>query len=68
MIQIIIRMANITHAPHLFSMKHIFLEENAASLSIQKKRGRKNFEFEQSSSRHKIQLLKVMCLIDNSEY
>ena len=30
-------MANITHAPHLFSMKHIFLEENTASLSIQKK-------------------------------
>ena len=61
-------MANITHAPHLFSVKHIFLEENTVSLSIQKKRGRKSFEFEQSSSRRKIQLLKVMCLIDNSEY
>ena len=40
MIQIIIRMASITRVPHLFSMKHIFLEENPASISIQKK-GRK---------------------------
>ena len=37
MIQVIIRMGSITHVPHLFSMKHIFLEENTASLSIQKK-------------------------------
>ena len=37
MIQIIIRMARIIHMPHLFSMKHIFLGDNAASLSIQKK-------------------------------
>ena len=37
MIQIIIRMASVTHVPHLFSLKHIFLEENTASLSIQKK-------------------------------
>ena len=36
MIQIIIRMASITHVPHLFSVKHIFLERNTASLSIQK--------------------------------
>ena len=35
MIQIIVRMASITHVPHLFSMKHILLEENTASLSIQ---------------------------------
>ena len=41
MIQIIIRMATIAHAPHLFSMKHIFLEENTASLSIQKKARKK---------------------------
>ena len=27
MIQIIIRMARITHVPHLFSMKHIFRSE-----------------------------------------
>ena len=48
MIQIIIRMASITDVPHLFSMKHIFLEENTASLSIQKKERKKKFEFEQS--------------------
>ena len=41
MIQIIIRMASITDVPHLFSMKHIFLEENTASLSIKKKERKK---------------------------
>ena len=61
-------MASITCVPHLFSVKHIFLEENAASLSIQKKERKKKFEFEQLSWRHKIQLIKVMCLIDNSKY
>ena len=66
MIQIIIRMASITHVPHLLSMKHVFLEENTASLSIQKKE--EKIEFEQSSWRHKIQLMKVLCLIDNSNY
>ena len=40
-------MASITRVPHLFSVKHIFLEENAASLSIQKKERKKKFEFEQ---------------------
>ena len=40
-IQIIIRMAGITHVPHLFSMKHIFLEVNTASLSIQKEERKK---------------------------
>ena len=39
--------------PHLFSMEHIFLEDNVASLCIQKKE-KKKFEFEQSSWRHKI--------------
>ena len=29
-------MASITHVPHLFSIEHIFLEKNTASLSIQK--------------------------------
>ena len=48
MIQIVIRMARITHVPHLFSMKGIFLEVNTAS-SIQKKERKKKFEFEQSS-------------------
>ena len=37
MIQIIVRIAGITHVPHLFSMKHIFLELSTASLYIQKK-------------------------------
>ena len=41
MIQIIMRIASITHVPHLFSMKHMFLEENSASLSIQKKERKK---------------------------
>ena len=68
MIQIIIRMARITHVPHLFSIKHIFLEVNTASLSIQKKEKKKKFEFEQPSWLHKIQLIKIMCLIDNSKY
>ena len=45
MVQIIIRIARLTHVLHLFSMKQIFLELNTASLSIQKK-GRKKFEFE----------------------
>ena len=47
-------MESITHVPHLFSMKHIFLEENTASLSIQKKERKKKFEFEQSFWRYKI--------------
>ena len=46
MIQVIIRMARITHVPHLFSMKHIFLEVHTASLSIKKKEMKKKFEFE----------------------
>ena len=66
MTQIIIRMASITHVLHLFSMKHMILEENTASLSLEKKE--EKIEFEQSSWRHKIQLIKVMCLIDNSKY
>ena len=66
MTQIIIRMASITHVPYLFSMKHIILEENTASLSLEKKE--EKIEFEQSSWRHKIQLIKVMCLIDNLKY
>ena len=41
MIQIFIRMTRITHAPYLFSMKHIFLETNTACLPIQKKEGKK---------------------------
>ena len=41
--------------PHLFSMKHILLEVNTASLSVQKKERKKKFEFEQSSWRYKIQ-------------
>ena len=48
-------MARITHMPHLFSMKHIFLEMNAASLSIEKKERKKIFEFQQLFWRHKIQ-------------
>ena len=36
-----LRMASITNVPHLFSMKHIFLEENTASFSIQKKERKK---------------------------
>ena len=39
-------MARITHVPHLFSIKHIFLEVNTASLSIQKKEKKKKFEFD----------------------
>ena len=53
MIQMIVRMARITHVLHLFSMKHIFLELSTASLSIQKK-ARKKIEFEQSFWGHKI--------------
>ena len=41
-------MSRITHVPHLFSMKGIFLEMNAAS-SIQKKERKKKSEFQQSS-------------------
>ena len=47
MVQINIRMASITQVPHLFSVKHIFLEGNTASLSIQKTERKKKFEFEQ---------------------
>ena len=46
-------MVRITHVPHLLSMKHIFLEVNAASLSIPKKERKKKFDLEQSSWRHK---------------
>ena len=42
MIQIITRMVSVTHVPHLFSMKHIFVEKNTASVSIQKKERKKN--------------------------
>ena len=41
MIQIIVRMARITYALHLFSMKDVFLELSTASLSIQKKARKK---------------------------
>ena len=41
MIQIIIRMARITHVPHLFSTKHIFFEENTAFFPIEKKEKKK---------------------------
>ena len=44
MIQIIIRMASIIHVPHRFSMKQIFLEENTASLSMQKTEREKKYE------------------------
>ena len=40
--------------PHLFSMKHVFLEVSTASLSKQKKERKKKFEFEQSFWLHKI--------------
>ena len=40
--------------PHLFSMKHIFIEVSTASLSTQKKERKKKCEFEQSFWRHKI--------------
>ena len=40
--------------PHLFSIKHIFLEVITASLSIQKKERNKKFELEQSFWRNKI--------------
>ena len=42
-------MARITRALHLFSVKHICLEVNTTSLSIQKKERKEKFEFEQSS-------------------
>ena len=62
MIQIIIKMASITHVPHLFSMKHIFLEGNTAFLFILKKERNTKFEFEQSSWRHKNLWIKRMCV------
>ena len=68
MIQIIIKMARITQVPYLFSMKHIFFEVNTAFLSIEKKERKKIFKFEQSSWRHKIQLIKIMCLVDTSKH
>ena len=45
-------MAGITHVPHLFSMKHIFLEQ--LPCLYRKKEKKKKFELEQSSWRHKI--------------
>ena len=45
MIQITIRMASITPVRHLFSMKHIFLEVNIASLFIEEKERNKKIEF-----------------------
>ena len=61
MIQTIIRMASITDVPHLFSMKHFWKR-------IQLHRKEEKIGFEQSSCRHKIKLIKIMCLIDNSKY
>ena len=40
-------MESITHVRHLFSIKHIFLEVNTASLFIEKKERQKKFEFSQ---------------------
>ena len=38
-------MTSITHVRHLFSMKHIFLEVNTASLFIEKKERKNKIEF-----------------------
>ena len=67
MIKMIIRMARImariTHVPHLFSMKHVFLEVNTASLSIQKKKkGRKNLNSNNHLGDTNFQLIKRMCV------
>ena len=60
-------MASITHVRDLLSMKHIFRREYSFLIYTEKRKEEK-IEFEQSSWRHKIQLIKVMCLIDNSQY
>ena len=52
---------------HLLSMKHIFRREYSFLIYTEKRKEEK-IEFELSSWRHKIQLIKVMCLIDNSKY
>ena len=53
---------------HIYFQWNISLEVNTGSLSIQKKEKKKKFEFEQPSWRYKIQLIKIMCLIDNSKH
>ena len=60
-------MASITHARHLLSMKYIFRREYSFLIYTEKRKEEK-IEFEQSSWRYKIQLIKVMCLIDHSQY
>ena len=54
-------------ATSIFNETHIFRREYSF-LIYKEKRKEENIEFEQSSWRHKIQLIKVMCLIDNSKY
>ena len=54
-------------AASIFNETNIFRREYSF-LIYKEKRKEENIEFEQSSWRHKIQLIKVMCLIDNSKY
>ena len=54
-------------AASIFNEAHIFRREYSF-LIYKEKRQEEKIEFEQSSWLHKIQLIKVMCLIDNSKY
>ena len=54
-------------AASIFNEKHIFRREYSFPM-YKEKRKEEKIEFEQSSWRHKVQLIKVMRLIDNSKY
>ena len=50
-----------------FNETHIFRKEYSFLIYTEKRKEEK-FELEQSSWRHKIELIKVMCLTDNWKY
>ena len=54
-------------AASIFSETHIFRREYSFLIYTEKRKEEK-IDFEKSSWGHKIQLIKVMCLIDNSKY
>ena len=54
-------------AASIFNETQIFRREYSF-LIYKVKRKEEKIEFEQSSWRHKIRLIKVVCLIDNSKY
>ena len=67
MIQLIIRIARITHVPYLFSMKYIFRSEYSFLINTEKKKGMKNLNLNNHLGHTKFSDKKGV-LIDNLKY